>query len=122
MKIIKISEKLQKIIFSQKTKDAKMGGRVGPQGGHTPKARATLGRTYRGCGHPGPPLAPPSRLYLLLETLIHGEQPQKYSAEFARQKTPREKELSDRQISVEEIPSRRGEIVAINTIIKIDFI
>src|SRR3954463_11379153 len=108
MKIIKISEKLQKIIFSQKTKDAKMGGRVGPQGGHTPKARATLGRTYRGCGHPGPPLAPPSRLYLLLKTLIHGERPQKDSAASAGRKTSREKELSSRQISAEKFLPREG--------------
>ena len=46
----KNTRKLQKIIFSQKTKDARRGGGVGPQGAHTPpQARATLGHAYRGC-------------------------------------------------------------------------
>src|SRR4051812_9573383 len=76
----KIPEKLWKIIFSQKTKEARREGGDGPLGAHTPQARATPGRSYRGCGPPGPPLAPPCLLYLLLETLKHGEQRQKDSA------------------------------------------
>jgi hypothetical protein len=38
------------------------------------------------------------------------------------QKTPREKKLSGRQKSVEEIPSRRGEIIAIVITIELGFI
>jgi hypothetical protein len=34
----------------------------------------------------------------------------------------REKELSDRQKSIEEIPSRKGEIIAIITVIELGFI
>jgi hypothetical protein len=37
-------------------------------------------------------------------------------------KTLREKKLSDRQKSAQEIPSRRGEIIAIVITIKLDFI
>src|SRR4051812_32914108 len=73
-------------------------------------------------GHPGPPPASPFILYLLLETLIPGERPQKDSATSTGQKLQREKELSGMQISVGEISSRRGEIITINTIIKLDFI
>src|SRR3954471_15728368 len=37
-------------------------------------------------GHPGPPLAPPLRLYLAPETLKFGERPQKYFAASAGRK------------------------------------
>jgi hypothetical protein len=40
----------------------------------------------------------------------------------AGRKTHRERKLSDRQKSTEEIPSQRGEIVAIVIAIKLDFI
>src|SRR4051812_7822170 len=101
-------------------KNARRGAGDGPQGPTPPRRGPPLGHAYRGYGPPGPPLAPPSRLYILLKTLIHGERPQKAAS--AGRKTPREKELSGKQISAREIPSRRGEIIAINTIIKLDFI
>jgi hypothetical protein len=41
---------------------------------------------------------------------------------FAGRKTPKREKLSDRQKSAGEIPSRRGEIVAIVSIIPPDFI
>jgi hypothetical protein len=44
------------------------------------------------------------------------------SAASARRKTPREKKLSGRQKSAREIPSRRGEIVAIVITIDLGFI
>jgi hypothetical protein len=44
------------------------------------------------------------------------------SAASARRKTHREKKLSDRQKSTGEIPSRRGEIVAIVIAIELGFI
>ena len=86
-------------------------------GPHHPLARATLGRATMWCGCPGPPLALPSDVYYPPKTLILGERPQKDSAASAGRKTPREKDLSSRQISAGGIPSRRGDIVAINTTI-----
>src|SRR4051812_27696874 len=44
---------------------------MGHRGPTHPRRGPPLGRAYRGCGPPGPPLVPPSRLYCLLETLIH---------------------------------------------------
>ena len=91
-------------------------------GPHHPLARATLGRATRWCGRPGPPLALASGIYYPPETPRLRERPQKDSTASAGRKTPREKDLSGRQISARGIPSRRGEIVAINTTIKLDFI
>ena len=85
-------------------------------------ARAGLGRAREWCGHPGPLQPLPSGIYLPPETLRLREQPQKDSAASAGRKTPREKDLSGRQISARRIPSRRGEIIAANTTIKLDFI
>jgi hypothetical protein len=44
-----------------------------------------------------------------------------YAASTGR-KTPRERKLSGRQKSAEEIPSWRGEIIAIVIVIELDFI
>ena len=91
-------------------------------GPHHPMARAGLGRAREWCGRPGPLQPLPFGLYHPPETLRLGERPQKDSAASAGRKTPREKDLSGRQISARGIPSRRGEIVAINTTIQLDFI
>ena len=91
-------------------------------GPHHPMARAGLGHARRWCGHPGPLQPLPSGVYHPPETLRLRERPQKDSAASAGRKTPREKDLSGRQISAGGIPSRRGETVAINTIIKLGFI
>ena len=109
-------------IFLEDEGSQKGGWRWATGGPHHPLAWASLGRATRWCGRPGPPLALRSGVYYPPKTLILGEQPQKDSAASAGQKTPREKDLSDRQISAGGIPSRRGEIVAINTTIKMDFI
>src|SRR5215216_4766597 len=95
---------------------------MGHRGPHHPLAQATLGRATRWCGRPGPSLALPSGVYYPPKTLRLGERPQKDSATSVGWKTPREKDLSGRQNSARGIPSRRGEIVAINTTIKLDFI
>jgi hypothetical protein len=50
------------------------------------------------------------------------ERSEKYSAASAGRKTEREKELSDRQKSAGEIPSWRGEIITIITVIELGFI
>jgi hypothetical protein len=64
----------------------------------------------------------PPRVYRLPENLRLGGGSQKYSAASAGQKTHTERKLSDRQKSAKEIPSRRGEIIAIVTIIELGFI
>jgi hypothetical protein len=51
-----------------------------------------------------------------------GERSEKYSAASAGLKMERKKELSGRQKSAREIPSRRGEIIAIVTVIELGFI
>jgi hypothetical protein len=73
-------------------------------------------------GHPGPPLTETLRVYLPHENLRSGEHPEKYSAAATGRKTTEREKLSGRQKSAGEIPSRRGEIVAIVTVIKLDFI
>ena len=92
------------------------------RGPHPPRRGWTPGRAWVGCGHPGPPLAAPFRVYHLPENLRREESSQKSSAAAAGRKTPERKELSGRQKSAGEIPSRRGEIIAIVTIIELDFI
>ena len=109
-------------IFPEDEGSQKGGWRWAKGGPHHPLARAALGRASRWCGHPGPLQPLPSGVYHPPETLRLGERPQKDSAASAGRKTPREKDLSGRQISAGGIPSRRGEIVAINTIVKLGFI
>jgi hypothetical protein len=64
----------------------------------------------------------PLRIYHPLRNLRLGGTSQKYSAASAGRKTHRESKLSGRQKSTGEIPSRRGEIIAIDTIIELGFI
>ena len=100
-----------------------MGGWDGPGGAHTTPGRgAHLGRALARCGAPGPPQALPLRVLHPPETLRHGESQRKYSAASTRRKQQREKKLSGREKSAGEIPSRRGEIIAILIVIALDFI
>jgi hypothetical protein len=64
----------------------------------------------------------PLRIYRLPESLRLGGGSQKDSAISTGRKTHTERKLSDRQKSTGEIPSRRGEIIAIITIIELGFI
>jgi hypothetical protein len=64
----------------------------------------------------------PLRVYHRPENLRLGEPSEKYSAASAGRKTEREEKFSDRQKSAGEIPSRRGEIIAIITVIELGFI
>jgi hypothetical protein len=64
----------------------------------------------------------PLRVYLPLGNLRLGKGWQKDFAASAGQKTHRERKLSGRQKSIGEIPSRRGGIIAIITIIELGFI
>ena len=89
---------------------------------HTTPWCGPPGRASRWCGHPGPVQHLSSSVYHPPKTLRLGERPQKDPAACTGQKTPREKDLSGRQISAGGIPSRRGDTVAINTIIKLGFI
>jgi hypothetical protein len=62
-------------------------------------------------------------MYIVIpEKLRQGEGSEIDSAASAGRKTPRERKLSGRQKSAGEIPSRRGEVVAIVIVIELDFI
>ena len=109
-------------IFPEDSRCQKMEWRWATGAPHHPMAWAGLGHAREWCGHPGPLQPLPSGVYYPPETLRLGERPQKDSAASVGRKTSREKDLSGRQISTGGIPSRSGEIVAINTTIKLDFI
>jgi hypothetical protein len=64
----------------------------------------------------------PFLVYHPPENLRLGERPETYSAAAARRKTPEREKLSGREKSAGEIPSWRGETVAIVTVIELDFI
>jgi hypothetical protein len=64
----------------------------------------------------------PLRVYLPLKNLRLRGGSQKDSTASAEHKTHTERKLSGRQKSAGEIPSRRGEIVTIITVIKLGFI
>ena len=87
-----------------------------PWRGH-PLARATMW-----CGGPGPPQPVPLCVLHPPETLRRGEPSRKYSAASTGRKTTEREKLSGREKSAGEIPSRRGEIIAIVTVIELDFI
>jgi hypothetical protein len=94
-----------------------------PPGAHTTWWRGpALGRAAWWCGRPSPPLPSPLCVYCLLENLRLGGGSQKDSTASAGRKTHRERKLSDRLKSATEIPSRRGEIIAIVTAIELGFI
>jgi hypothetical protein len=67
-------------------------------------------------------LSAPPRVYRLPENLKPRRGSEIDSAASAGQKTHRERKLSDRQKSTGEIPSRRGEIIAIVIAIELGFI
>jgi hypothetical protein len=118
-----ILEKYQKIIFRQKTKEARRRRREEPQGGLTTRGM-------------GPPLAAlacgestlahychrPFTYIIIPKNLSEEGGSEIDSAASAGRKTPEREKLSGRQESAREISSRRGEIVAIVIIITLDFI
>jgi hypothetical protein len=115
-------ENTQKFIFHRKMEVARRRGRGEPPGAHTTRWHGpALGRTTQWCGRPGPTLPSPLRVYHLPENLRQGG-PEIDSAASAGRKTHRERKLSGRQKSAGEIPSRRGEIVAIVIAIELGFI
>ena len=109
-------------IFPEDSGCQKMEWRWATGGPHHPMARAGLSHAWAWCGRPRPLQPLPSGVYQPPETLRLGGRPQKDSAASAGRKTLREKDLSGRQDSTGGIPYRRGEIIAINTTIKLDFI
>jgi hypothetical protein len=116
-------ENTQKFLFGQKTKVDRRRGRGEPSGGHTTPWRGpALGRAAWWCGRPSLPLPTPLRIYRLPENLRLREGSQKDSTASAGRKTHTQRKLSGRQKSAREIPSRRGEIVAIITVIELGFI
>jgi hypothetical protein len=85
-------------------------------------ARGPHPRATQWCGHPGPLLPAPPRVYGRPQKPKTPGGSEIDSAASAGRKTPREKKLSGRQKSTRKIPSRRGEIVAIIITIELDFI
>jgi hypothetical protein len=117
-----IPEKYQEIIFYQKTEEARRRSREGPQGRLTHRGRGlTPGRAGLLCA----PLAHfyhcPFAYFIVPENLSQGGLEIDTAASPGR-KTPEGEKLSGRQKSDGEIPSRRGEIIAIIIIIAQDFI
>jgi hypothetical protein len=116
-------ENTQKFIFHRKTEVARWRGRGEPPAAHTTRwCELALGRATQWCGHPGPPLPAPPRVYRLPEKPKTRGGSEIDSAASTGWKTHRERKLSGRQKSIEEIPSRRGEIVAIVIAIELGFI
>jgi hypothetical protein len=81
-----------------------------------------LGHATQWCSRPGPPLPASSRVYRRPQKPKTEGGSEIDSAASARRKTHTERKLSDRQKSVRENPSRRGEIVAIIIAIELGFI
>jgi hypothetical protein len=117
-----IPEKHQKIIFCQKTEEVRRRKREEQQGRLTTRGRGPTPATLA-CGEATlahyyhRPLA-----YIIIpENLSQGGLRDRHCHLYGAENTEREK-LSGRQKSAGEIPSRRGEIVAIIIIIALDFI
>src|SRR3954451_4657191 len=52
-------------VLHRKTREARRGAAWGPQGAHAlPRRAHTPGRAWCRCGQPGPPPAPPFRLFI----------------------------------------------------------
>jgi len=118
-----LTENIPKLLFFQMTEPAKRGGRGGPPWAHPIGRRGPQSRRAATWGgSPGPPQPSPFRVLHRPETLRRGGSSRIVRAASSRRKTPERKELSGRQKSAGEIPSRRGEIVAIVTVIELDFI
>jgi hypothetical protein len=127
-----IPGKYQKIIFYQKTEEARRRRREKPQGRLTHKGRGLTLAAPLVCE---PALAAPAccvaalahfchrpfAYFIVPENLSQGGS-EKDTAASAGRKTPEREKLSDRQESAGEIPSQRGEIIAIVIAIAPDFI
>ena len=98
------------------------------------EAETAPGEPKPQAGAVGPPAAPPGGLeaqghpsrspfvYLTLGTLTHKGRPSKYSAASTRRKTPESEKLPCRKKSAGGNSLPEGEIVAIITVIELDFI
>jgi hypothetical protein len=117
-KIRKIPEKYQKIIFYQKTPEARGGRREEPGGSLTHRGRGlalcegTLAHFW----------SRPFAYFIVPENLSQEGGSELDTAASVGRKTPKREKLSGRQKSAGEIPSRRGEIIAIVITITPDFI
>jgi hypothetical protein len=122
-KIRKIPENIRKLYFARRLKKPEGGGERGhraaspPGGVAQPLAAPPYGES---------PLAHhghrPFAYFIVPENLSEGRSSEIDTAASTGRKTPEREKLSDRQESAGEIPSRRGEIVAIVIAIAPDFI
>jgi hypothetical protein len=92
-------------------------------GAHTIRWRGPgPGRATQWCGHPGPPLPSPPRVYDRPQKSKTGGGIKDRLRRLCRAENTEREKLSGRQISTGEIPSRRREIIAIIITIELDFI
>jgi hypothetical protein len=118
-----ILKKYQKIIFCQKTEEARRRRREEPQGRLTHRGRGpTPGRAGLLCCRPSLLLPSSLRVFHRPQKLKSRGSSEIDTAASAGRKTPEREKLFGRQKSAGEIPSRRGEIIAIVIIIAPDFI
>ena len=96
--------------------------RWGTSGPHHVVARAHPWPRRHRVWEPWPTTSSPLHVLHPPETLRHEESSRKYSAASTRRKTLEKENLSGREKSAGEIPSRRGENIAIVTVIELDFI
>jgi hypothetical protein len=116
-------ENTQKFIFHQMTKVARRREQGEQPGAHTTRWRGLApGHATQWCGHPGPLLRAPPHVYCRPQKPKTGGGSEIDYATSAGWKTHKERKLCGRQKSIREIPSRRGEIVAIAIAIELDFI
>jgi hypothetical protein len=122
LKIRKILEKYPEIIFSQKTQEARRRSREEP-GGPTRQGGAASTLAARGLREAAlaHPWSRPFTYIIVPENLSQGGLRVRHSRLCGAENTEREK-LSGREKSAGEIPSRRGEIIAIVITIAPDFI
>jgi len=103
-----LDETWRKSLFYPKVPEARRRGPGGAQGAHTLARRGwPLGRAWARCGHPGPPPAPPFRLYIPPEakTLkISPNPPEKF-----RRRRHIEAKFRGTEVSV-PAPCRDGEV------------
>jgi hypothetical protein len=113
----------QKFIFHHMMKLARRREREEQPGAHTTRWHGLgPGRATHWCGHPGPLLPSPPRVYFRPRKPKRGGIRDRLCRLCGAENTQRKRKFSGRQKSAGEIPSRRGEIIAIAIIIDLDLI
>ena len=123
LKINKSKETYGSSYFTRRWRRPKGGAEMGHGGPSSPLG--VVGppcRAERWFGGPSPPQPFPLRVLDPLGTLTQGGGPSKYSATSTRRKTPESEKLPCRKKSARGNSLPEGEIIAIITVIELDFI